>query len=363
MTDHVAHSESRQYVFAGGGSGGHLTPSLAVAEAILEHDPAARLLFLTSGRDIDRVVLQHAKLSRHAQYEVVPLKVTQPPSLSWSGVRHLRLLFESVLRCRSALRQRPATVMLATGAFASVPGLLAARRLRIPTVLFEANTVPGRVNRWWAPHASLTLSGLPTEPGVEPKFEYIGMPVRRAGSNPCPRMADSRQILVVGGSQGSRRLSELVRQVFSKLTLPPGWNVVLQTGAQADTAVNDLPVLKTIPFIDDMITEMRRSAFVVSRAGAVTIGELAATGSPSILVPLESASENHQLRNAEQCARQGAAKFVKESGPLAVENLAAAITKMVTDDSGRCAMSQAADELHRADAADQVARRLIELAG
>ena len=372
MTSARNRTQPFHVVFAGGGSGGHLTPSIAVAEQLLIRRPEAHITFLTSGRDIDRVVLQHSVIANDERCRIIPLSLTQPPDLSWSGVMHAWALGESVLKCRRLLRQIAGDVMLATGAFASVPALLAAKQMNMPVVLFEANAVPGKVNRWWFQYASRHLSGWP-QPASENdsgfEFEYVGMPIRPGGSfmgdaNTASLRPDSRQILIVGGSQGSRRLNELVNSVLPMTELPERWSVLHQTGTN-DPIIPlegyESNAVRTIPFIDDLVYEMSQSAFVIGRAGAVTLGELAATECPAVLVPLSSAAADHQRRNAEHFVEHGAAVLVDETASTATHDMAGAINRMISDQGLRNAMSEAAGLLHRANAADEIARRLIEV--
>lgn len=358
---------TRRIVFAGGGSGGHLTPSLAIAAALLQQDSDLRVVFVTSGRDIDRRVLRHSAIARDPRCERVILPITQPPTLNWSGPLHLWSLLRSVAKCVKLLRSRPADVVVATGAFASVPGLLAAKRLKIPTVLFEANAVPGRVNRWWAPRSAMKFSGWPVSGvGAELAFEAVGMPVRHEASVSAPaRHGAGRQLLIVGGSQGSRRLNEIVRAALPRLNLPGEWKVLHQTGPGRDSAGVGAPAsngVQTVPFIDDLLTEMRRSDLVISRAGAVTLGELAAAGCPAILIPMDSAAENHQNENARRLEKHGAAVVVRETDLLAGERLKNVVVRLIEHPEDRAAMSTAMKSLHRADAAELIARRLIDLA-
>jgi UDP-N-acetylglucosamine--N-acetylmuramyl-(pentapeptide) pyrophosphoryl-undecaprenol N-acetylglucosamine transferase len=357
-------------VFAGGGSGGHLTPSIAVAEKLLIRRPDARVTFLTSGRDIDRVVLQHSSMACDERCRIVPLSLTQPPGLSWAGVLHGWSLGASALKCRRILKQMPADVMLATGAFASVPALLLAKRLKIPTVLFEANAVSGKVNRWWSQYASVNLSGWPpSNSESKSAFEYVGLPVRLSDGSANeadvsrPR-SDSQQILILGGSQGSQRLNELVNSTLSMMELPVGWSVLHQIGSNGSARPpegHESNAVRTVPFIGDLVHEMSRSAFVIGRAGAVTLGELAATGCPAVLVPLSSAADDHQRQNAEYFKERGATVLVDETAATVVDDLADAINRMISDQNLRNAMSKAAGLLHRANAADEIARRLVEV--
>lgn len=370
MTDVLKLNCSRHIAFSGGGSGGHLTPAIAVAEKLLADYSDVQVTFLTSGREIDRDVMHHASISIEDRCTTVHLPVTQPPDFGWSGRSHARDLWKSVLRSYRVLKRRKINAMLATGAFASVPGLLAAKWLRIPSMLFEANVRSGRVNRWWKRRATMALSAWPTM-AIEGANEYrsIGMPVRSEVWIPEADQAASPeirrpQILVVGGSQGSRRVNDLLEQVLMRLALPDHWQVLHQIGSDHQSVMQREinSHVRTVGFIADIGLELRRSAFVISRAGAVTLGEIAATGCPSILVPLSTAAERHQQRNAEYFVEQRAAILVDESSPRAVDELVHAVNHLIRSETDRLAMSQAAQSIHRPGAADEIARLLIELA-
>ncbi|MEO2031980.1 MAG: glycosyltransferase [Planctomycetaceae bacterium] len=361
---------SRHIVFSGGGSGGHLTPSIAIAKALLTLDTDAQVTFLTSGRDVDRIVLEHSFVATDQRCTVIPLSLTQPPRLDRSGPAQIRALWKSIGLCRRVFAQQPVGALLSTGAFASVPGLLAAKRSKIPVILFEANAQPGKVNRWWKRCAALSLSGWPPDCAKDDVgFEYVGMPVRpdvtsTTTTNPAAAESDHGQILVLGGSQGSRRLNSMVRAAISQTRLPSDWHVLHQTGdcETDEPAFGNQNRVTTVAYLDSLGSELHRSAFVISRAGAVTLGELAATGCPSILVPLHSAAENHQHQNAARFVRQGAALLVEETGADAVQELLGAIHRLVSDAKTRAAMRQAAQSLHQPGAAQHVAELLLQLA-
>jgi len=352
----------RHYVFAGGGSGGHLTPALAVADQLLAEDSEARVTFLTSGRPIDEKVMQNSPVTCHERCAVVRLSVTQPPSIRPSGWTHTVSLWTAFRQCSRLLKSQGVDLVVGSGAFASVPGLLAAHRAGIPTVAFEANVTPGRVNRWWASRAALRLAGFPGGFSTElHDYEHTGMPLTR--SAPINDI-DRRQILVIGGSQGSQRLNTIAAKALSETLLPDGWRVLHQTGANQETVSNSSPATDQITateFVPNVMEQMEQSAFVISRAGAVTIGEMAATGCPAILIPLSSAAHSHQQSNARCLADYGAAIIVDEMKSQAAFDLAGAITDLIADSSVRRSMSEAMRSLHRDDASVDIARRLKHL--
>ncbi len=363
---------SRHIVFSGGGSGGHLTPAIAIAEAVLTLDADAHLTFLTSGRNVDRTVLGNSFVATDTRCTIIPLSLTQPPRPGRSGPSQVRALWKSIRQCRQVFTTKPVGALLSTGAFASVPGLLAAKWLQIPVILFEANAEPGKVNRWWRRRASMHLSGWPPADAEEKDgfgFQYVGMPVRSditSRTTPGPSTVESGycQILVLGGSQGSQRLNNMLRAAISQARLPKDWHVLHQTGANdaVQQSYENRNRITTAAYINDLGSELNRSAFVISRAGAVTLGELAATGCPSILVPLHSAAGNHQRKNAARFVSHGAALLVEETAANAVQELLSAIDRLISDEQTRDAMRQAAQSLHQPGAADHIARLLLELA-
>jgi len=359
-------TKPRHFVFAGGGSGGHLTPAIAVAEQLLAEDSDCRVTFVTSGRNIDATVMQHASVSRSERCLIVPLPVTQPPGFRPSGWRHLISLGMAIQQCRRLFKKQHVDVVMATGAFASVPGLLTARWLDIPTVLFEANAVPGRVNRWWSRRAALRLTGFPGGAGKEVSdFEYTGMPLTGKSVLCEPDNTNCRkQILIVGGSQGSQRLNALVVQALSATQLPEGWKVLHQTGPNPGAMLTSDSLegcVATKEFVPDLMDQMSESAFVISRAGAVTLAEMSATGCPAILIPLSTAADDHQRSNAEHLVDNGAAVFIDETESQAVDELRGVLDHLMTDVSARSSMSNAMRLLHQEGAALNIARRLVHL--
>lgn len=353
----------RHYVFAGGGSGGHLTPALAVAEEILSDDPASRITFLTSGRTIDAKVMRDASVVRDKRCTVIAMPVTGTPSLSVSGLKHSVELWRSFRTCCRWMKQHPADVVFATGAFASVPGLLAAHWLKIRTVLFEANATPGRVNRWWSARAAVRLCGCPgtMDQPVE-NFEFVGMPLRtEARTNGGEKGFVPKTLLIVGGSQGSERLNELIRLSLLSSEIPNDWQVLHQTGDQR-ALDRKAARYKPISFMPCLFAFLGNATLTVSRAGAVTLAELAATGCPAILVPMSNSAESHQITNAQRLVDCGAALMIDETVPNAAIALGESIKELMADEARRNSMSTAMRRLHHDGAARTIAVRLRQLA-
>jgi len=362
-------TEARHFVFAGGGSGGHLTPSIAVSEQLLELTPDCSVSFLTSGREIDQVVLGHSSLANDGRCEIVVLPVTESPRLDVSAFRHLQALGRSVRQCRHLLQRRSANVVMGTGAFASLPGLIAARYLKIPIVLFEANAAPGRVNRWWSKYATARFSGWMTDDqATSHKFEFVGMPTTSGQETVLTGTtgdSNTQQLLIVGGSQGSQRLNELVVSAITQTGLPANWHILHQTGSgklPTPWPRNLSDRVRITDFIADLPQQISDSTVVISRAGAVTISEITTAGRPCVLVPLRNTAEDHQQINAKRIANAGASAIVDEHSPHAIDELVSALQSLLNDEDARSRMQRQSQTLQRPGAARLIARRLLELA-
>ena len=356
----------RHVAICGGGSGGHLTPALAVAEQIRILDPTARVTFFTSGRAVDRRVIDGSGLSNDRQIEVVRLPILRMPQFSWNMIADSWRFLRSCQVARKHCAKNAVSVVLGTGGFASVPGLIAGSR--IPTVLFEANVVPGRANRLFARRAKSRLVVWPTGDWTRDNMNghdriVVGMPLRREFrtiSEPGPPDGNHR-LLILGGSQGSRRLNQIMEEALRSLEIPAGWNVVHQTGSADEYDSSSDPRTTRVPFIDNMAATLRSASLVVSRAGAITLAELAATGRPAILVPLKSAGDDHQRHNAVYFANAGAAVVIDESDSSAGENICNLLRQLMTSDARRNKLARNMRKLDRPDGAADIARRLIEL--
>lgn len=364
-------SHGRTYIFAGGGTGGHLFPGVAVALELKRREPNVRLLFVGSEREIEQTILARHELE-HRSLPVESLRVlARHPwrfaTRNWSAWRAARQLMRE---------ERPSAVV-GLGGYASAPLVWQASRARCPVVLLEQNVIPGRTTRWLSRSASLvctsfaeTRARLPREA----KVEVTGNPVRREIaefiSHPATVSTAPRELLVLGGSQGADSLNEAVIAAMRLVgEVRSGWRVVHQTGARQVEAMRrayaELSLDAVVePFFDDMLARYRAASVVVSRAGATTLAELACCGLPMILLPYPHAADDHQRANALVFAEQGAAIVVErrvDAGATAAA-LADSLKSLLADEPRRSAMGTAARACARSDAASVVVDRLIEMA-
>jgi UDP-N-acetylglucosamine--N-acetylmuramyl-(pentapeptide) pyrophosphoryl-undecaprenol N-acetylglucosamine transferase len=355
-------------VIAGGGTGGHLYPGIAVARELLRRHPDARITFAGTARGIEsRVVPKEG-------FELDTLRSTGLKGTSLAArVRGLLLIPLSGIDAWSIVSRRAPDLVIGVGGYSSGPVVLIAWVRRIPTLLLEQNAVPGLTNRLLAravSAAAVTFESTAVYFGR--RAIVAGNPVRSEfmSENPAlgARTAGPSRVLIFGGSQGAHAINVAMVEAAAQLaTYPGGMAITHQTGERDLELVRDgyrragLEA-RVEPFLFAMDREIKAADLVVCRAGATTIAELTAAGRPAVLVPLPTAADDHQRKNAEILVAAGAAETVEQrtlSGAL----LAGRITALL-DSPGRLAeMSAAARRLARPDAARVIADKALELAG
>jgi UDP-N-acetylglucosamine--N-acetylmuramyl-(pentapeptide) pyrophosphoryl-undecaprenol N-acetylglucosamine transferase len=371
MSESDANPSGRQtIVFAGGGTGGHLFPGIAVAEALKARGVTAHVVFVGSTRAVERHIVE-----RHG-FEHVALPVESSAVMWRSPVRFANRLWKSDRVARDLLPQLGASLVVGLGGFASVPVVWAARSCGVPMILLEQNAMPGRATSWLAPRADLTCLGFADAARRMPsrcRQLVTGNPVRGEISKlaTSPLVADkSRRLLVLGGSQGSAALNEAFLSCVERHPHDfAGWRIVHQTGRREVNVVRDryskLKLDVSVDaFFDDLTEHYRDASLAVARAGALTLSELACAGVPAILIPYRKAVRNHQRHNAYSFEHVGAARIVRQSvdPALTSANLHEELKTLLTNDGLRARMARAIRSLARPDAAifvaDQVCRLL-----
>jgi UDP-N-acetylglucosamine--N-acetylmuramyl-(pentapeptide) pyrophosphoryl-undecaprenol N-acetylglucosamine transferase len=357
-------------LFAGGGTGGHLFPGIALAEALRRRRPDVAPLFVGSDREIERRIMQQHGLPHRSLLtaSLGELK-RRPDRFLWRNWRATRLAW------RLVVRKQP-LVVVGLGGFASAPLVWAAHRAGVPVVLLEQNAIPGRATCWLARYARMVCTTFPESIDwihTEHPVLVCGNPVRETIARLClepvtPPPGERPTLLILGGSQGADGLNlaimELVRRQRRELA---DWTVIHQTGPRQRDAVRatyqDLgQPAEVADFFDDLTAVYRRADVVISRAGATTLAELACAGRPTVLVPYPHATDQHQQANAEAFARQQAAVVV-EQGPNCVDTagrLWNALAPLLNDPDRRQRMGQAARDIARPDAADRILDLLLD---
>ncbi len=354
---------SHAILIAGGGTGGHVFPGLAVADALTSL-ANVRVVFGGSPRGIEKDVIPSRGY---------PLELLDIAPLKGGGVkRAAKGAFTAALatlRAVAIVRRVSPSVVLSVGGYAAGPFAIASVLMGVPLAIMEPNGVLGFTNRVLAPMAKRAYLAWPD---LESRVKrgtarIVGVPLRK-GFEPSAYVTKStREVLVMGGSQGSEALNERVPRALASLSRKyPGLHVVHQTGKDRDQQVRALYTQVGIqnavvsPFLEDVPARLASADLVIARAGAGTVAEIAAVGRPSILVPFPFAADDHQAKNARALERMGASVCVLQVDAT-VERLAREVDALLSSDGTRVGMAEAARSAGKPRAAYDVAGDLLLL--
>jgi len=349
-------------IVAGGGTGGHLFPGLAVAEATTANDV---VLFVGSDTGIEARVIPRSRFP----FVSIPMRGLRGRGLR--GVVDLAALLPSaLLRAWRSLGEFGANVVVGVGGYASFPVVVAAWLRGIPSVLLEQNARPGMANRVLGHLARRICTTFEQAGSFFPSDKVVvtGNPVRAlAVAGQAPRR-EGFTLLVFGGSQGARSINTAVCAAAAELAAAiPGLHIIHQTGVGGAAAARDCYAALGVDaevheFIDDMGRAYGAADLVVCRSGATTIAELTALGKAAVFVPYPLAADDHQRANAEVLEKQGAGVVILDR-ELTGQRLAAAVVELAGDATRRAAMGEAALRLARPDAAHRVVALCRALVG
>ena len=350
-------------VFAGGGTGGHIYPAVAVAQELQRRRKGVEVIFVGTGSPFEkRVVEGHGftLMSVRSQGFLGRSLAAKARSLFLTGVG----LVQS-LRLLTSLRPR---AVIGVGGFASGPVMAAAILLRIPTMLQEQNYSPGLANRILARWVDrIAVSFEETREQLGGRGEVTGNPIRIEFADVKPKArGETFALLVFGGSQGARPINDKMVEALPHLApLRLALRIVHMTGEQDRERVEaayraQRLEAQVVPYLDDMAAEYARADLVISRAGATTVAELTACQKASLLIPFAKAANDHQRANAEKLGKAGAARVLAES-ELTGERLAQEIEALARNPDRITAMERAAAPLARPDATARVAELVEEL--
>ncbi len=361
-------------MLSGGGTGGHIYPALAVAEAIRQKYPDSRLVYVGN---VDG--MEH-ELAKEAGYEFIPVSVA---GFKGRGpLQMLQMLYKNwrgLAEAKALLRQFHPDLVIGTGGYACGPLLLEATRLNIPTLLHEQNAIMGKTNKILSRHVNkicltFPIANLPDV--VSAKCELTGLPVRRAiletdtaAARQHLGLAVDKPVLVVtGGSQGARHINQAMAELWPEL-LAAGVQIVHITGEKLfdETAQlarrNGLPVdpktqqakdgFLLLPYLHHMEYALAAADLVISRAGASFLAEVMALGRAAILVPYPYAAGNHQVYNAQALVEAGAALLIEDAA-LSAQSLRQALQKALFDINLREKMAANSAALGKREAATAI---------
>jgi UDP-N-acetylglucosamine--N-acetylmuramyl-(pentapeptide) pyrophosphoryl-undecaprenol N-acetylglucosamine transferase len=358
-------------LLAAGGTGGHLFPAEALGVELMKRGFRVRLV-------TDSRALRYSGLFTRDTIDVVPSETVRgrnPISLARTG---LTLAGGMAVAVHLLRKLKPAAVV-GFGGYPTLPPLLAARLLRIPSIVHDANAVLGRANRFLSGRVSAIATSLPgvldRDPELASKTTTVGTPMRpailaaAAVKYTAPGAAGPFRLLVVGGSQGARVMADIVPGAIERLE-PSLWGRLILTQqvreedmARVRAVYERLKInAEFAPFFTDLPARLASNHLVVSRSGAGTVAELAAIGRPSILVPLPGSIDQDQFANAGVLSQAGGALRIPQ-GEFTPDRLASEISAFAAEPERLAAMAQAARGAGRLDAAERLADLVVKVAG
>lgn len=349
-------------LIAAGGTGGHIYPGIAVAKEILRRDESSQILFVGTARGLE------TKIVPENGFQLSLIQSAGLKNVGFVGkLRGLLILPKSFLEARRLIQDFAPDVVIGAGGYVSGPVLLTAALMRVPTLVMDSNALPGFTNRRLAPFvskAALTFDA--ALPYFGKKGVVTGNPVRREFFEVAPKeRGDVLNLLIFGGSQGARAINNAMAQALSMLP-SERLRITHQTG-EADLdkiksayAASEFASADVRPYISNMVDEFAEADLVICRAGATTCAELSAAGKAAIMIPLPTAADDHQRKNAEALVSAGAAKMILQKD-LTGESLAREIKNLI-DSSGEITKMEAATrKMARKDAAETTVDLIEEI--
>jgi UDP-N-acetylglucosamine--N-acetylmuramyl-(pentapeptide) pyrophosphoryl-undecaprenol N-acetylglucosamine transferase len=373
----MAHST---YIFAGGGTGGHIFPALAIAEQIVPRDPSATFHFIVSNRALDREIMSTATIGENpASFTASPAQpfVLRPKPLAkflwhWGdSVRHCR-------QCIANARSQGPVAIIALGGFVAAPAAQAARASRVPLLLINLDAVPGKANRWIAARATTIATAAPVDApfasswiSIPPIVRWRAMATNTTGRARSVLGLDpsTRTLLITGGSQGAGSINNLMLHLVQQRPhLLAGWQVLHQTGKDAPPQLADAYAAANIraivtPFVDRLGYWWNAASLAIARSGAGNVAEAWANGIPALFLPYPYHKDEHQRLNALPIERAGGAVIAKDHIDAA-RNLAAhesTLTTLLTDTARLDAMRESLIKLGPADGAERAATLAMQV--
>lgn len=351
-------------LMAGGGTGGHVFPLVAVAHALRRLCPGLRPVFVGTARGMETRFVPEQGFELEL-LSVLPIRGGGFTGATRGVARAMSLLPES----RELIRRYKPRAVFSVGGYAAGPVSLAARTMGLPVALLEPNSVIGLANWLIAPFVQRAYTAFAlVEKNFAPSIVLrAGVPLR-SGFKPAPYHlpTGALRVLVLGGSQGAKSLNETLPAALTRVDVP--LHVVHQCGAAHLDSVRALyegkaaDFVEVTPFIDDMPQALREADLVIGRAGAGAVSEITAIGRPSLLIPYPHASGDHQRKNAEALQECGAAVCVPNF-EATVERLSEQVTLLLKDRARLTDMAGAAAAFGRPQAADDIAQDFLDLAG
>ena len=385
------------FIFAGGGTGGHIYPAIAVAEQITKLQPTAKIRFLCSSRSIDAQILAKTGFD----YTVLPAKgfsIRPGKMVSFCASFLKSYKVARGVLCESRIPRVVShcgkdAVVIGVGGFVAAPVCLAAYKRRVPIALLNVDIVPGRANKIigrWASEIFVQFEDTTGHfAGTKAKVSVVGCPLRSGFSNPQPQMVieqlgldkNKKVLLITGASSGAENINAAICSLLEKLdTFAGDWQIVHLTGVSNFEKVksrygNAKISHKVLGYFDDMPDLLAAADLVVGRSGAVSVAEYAAAAVPSICIPYPYHKDKHQYLNARKLVDAGAAVIAEDVTPRGVshcglpdanervERLWRELEELMKNDTKRREMKQNCRKIAQKDAALKIAELLLGAVG
>ncbi|MBO4897265.1 MAG: undecaprenyldiphospho-muramoylpentapeptide beta-N-acetylglucosaminyltransferase [Clostridia bacterium] len=346
-------------IITGGGTAGHINPALAIAACIKKHEKDSEILFIGTERGLEKTLVPKAG------YEIKYIDVQGiARSLSPENIRTIKKAVKSYKMSREIIEDFKPDIVIGTGGYVCGPVLLAASKLKIPTIIHEQNIPPGLVVKMLRKRVDITaISFSETETLLKKakRIELTGNPVRDGILNIKNTETERPLVLVSGGSLGAKRINDALLEVLT-LQGQDYYDIYAATGTRfydefmeeaSKRAVKFSEQKRVVPYIYDMDKALSEASLAVTRAGAITISELAAMGKPAIIIPSPNVVHDHQTSNARFMEKSGAAVMITEKD-LSGELLAKKIKELLGDKEKLKKMSSCGKKIGITDAADKI---------
>ncbi len=387
---------SKSFFFAGGGTGGHIYPAVAIAEQLVKLQSDAKIHFFVSTRNIDAHILSKTNF----EYTQLSAKGFSPKPLKM--LDFCLSFFKSSRTAKRIIAESKETVVIGIGGFVAAPVCFAAHRLKVPVVLLNTDSVPGKANRLigrWADEILVQFENTAkyfaktkaaTRSELVESISVVGCPLRSGFANPQPDKAirqlgldeNKKILLITGASSGSENINTAICSILDKFdAFADNWQIVHLTGLDNLKNVQekyaDVRIKRTVlGYFDDMPNLLAAADLVVGRSGAVSVAEYVTAEVPSICIPYPYHKDRHQYLNAERLVEAGAAVIVDDL-PLAFggvspkggyekgqpERLWRELERLMRDDKKRQQMAEACRLIAKKDAAAKIAEKLLKIRG
>jgi UDP-N-acetylglucosamine--N-acetylmuramyl-(pentapeptide) pyrophosphoryl-undecaprenol N-acetylglucosamine transferase len=353
-------------LIAAGGTGGHIYPGIAVAKEILRRNAESKILFVGTARGLETKIVPENK------FELALINSAGLKNVGLLGkLKGLFILPKSFLEARRLIKDFQPNVVVGAGGYVTGAVLLTASLMRVPTLVMDSNALPGFTNRRLAPF--VTKAALTFEEAVNffgEKAVVTGNPVRKEFFDIPPKARDNNKfsVLIFGGSQGARAINNAMVDALENLqSYRDKLFITHQTGeldfetVQKGYGENGWNTAEVSKYISDMVSEFAETDLIISRAGATTCAEVAAAGKAAIMIPLPTAADDHQRKNAEALQTAGAARMILQKD-LTGESLAKEIADFLNAPEKISAMETASKKMARKDAAEKTVDLIESLA-